>query len=389
MPRLINRTINRTINRIIDRIIDRTGRRGDDRGAVSTLVAIVLGLGLLLGIGALVVDTGMLYVERAELQNGADAAALALAQDCGDADGCAPDAQQIATELAGDNDASDGKADASLVCGNTAAGFLTPCPADDAASSACLGSRPPAPGNFVEVRTTTRQDDDSTVLPPAFGKILRGDDYDGRGVLACARAAWGGPRAAVTLPLTISFCEWQYATGDGVDFAPAPPAPADASYERVLSVKEDGGDPIPCPGSPSGGDLPGGFGWLANSDCEVDVDIDGSFSADPGVSGSTCEQLLSVARTSGEPIMIPIFDVAQGTGSNATYQMHGFAAFVVTGYDLAGFKATSTLTGRKKCSSASSAAKCVFGYFTKDLVTTADTVLGGPDMGATTVQVIG
>ena len=35
------------------------------------------------------------------------------------------------------------------------------------------------------------------------------------------------------------------------------------------------------------------------------------------------------------------------------------------------------------------AAKCVFGYFTKDLVTTADTVLGGPDMGATTVQVIG
>lgn len=380
MPRLINRTINRIINR--------TGRRGDDRGAVSTLVAIVLGLGLLLGIGALVVDAGMLYVERAELQNGADAAALALAQDCGDTDGCAPDIQQRATELAGDNDASDGKADASLVCGSTTVGFLAPCPAD-AASSACLGNRPPAPGNFVEVRTTTRQGDDSTVLPPAFGKILRGDDYDGRGVLACARAAWGGPRAAVTLPLTISFCEWQYATGDGVDFAPEPPATAAASYERVLSVKADRGDPIPCPGSPSGGDLPGGFGWLANSDCEVDVDVDGSFSADPGVSGSTCEELLSVARTSGEPIMIPIFDVAQGTGSNATYQMHGFAAFVVTGYDLAGFKATSTLTGRKKCSSGSSAAKCVFGYFTKDLVTTADTVLGGPDLGATTVQVIG
>lgn len=376
--------------RLINRIIDRTRRTGDDRGAVSTLVAIIFGFGLLLGIGALVIDTGQLYVERAELQNGADAAALALAQDCGNADGCGPGAQQKATELAGENDASDGKADASLVCGHTAVGFLAACPADDAASSACLGNRPPAPGNFVEVRTTTRQDDDSTVLPPVFGRILLGGDYDGRGMLACARAAWGGPRAAATLPLTISFCEWQYATGDGVDFAPAPPTTVSGSYERVLSVKADGGDPIPCPGSPSGGDLPGGFGWLANTDCNVDVDIDGSFSADPGVSGSTCEALLATAQTSGEPLMIPIFDVAEGTGSNATYQMRGFATFVVTGYDLSGFKATSTLTGRKKCSTTgSSAAKCVFGYFTKDLVTTADTVLGGPDMGATTVQVIG
>lgn len=381
----------RLIDHMIDRIIDRTRRGGDDRGAVATLVAIVLGVGLLLGIGALVIDTGQLYVERAELQNGADAAALAVAQDCGDADGCAPDAQQVAERYAADNDASDGKADASLVCGRTAVGFLAPCPADDAASSACLGDRPAAPGSFVEVRTTTRQDDDSTVLPPVFGRILLGDDYDGRGVLACARAAWGGPKAASTLPLTISFCEWQYATRDGVDFAPAPPAIVDGGYERVLSVKADGGNPIPCPSSPSGGDLPGGFGWLANSDCDIDVDVDGAFSADPGVSGSSaCEALLAAARSSGEPLLVPIFDVAEGTGRNGTYQMHGFAAFVVTGYDLSGFKAASTLTGRKKCStSGSSSAKCIFGYFTRDLVTTADTVLGGPDMGATIVQVIG
>ncbi|MFI5622881.1 pilus assembly protein TadG-related protein [Nocardioides sp. NPDC051685] len=376
--------------RLINHIIDRTHRQGDDRGAVSTLVAIVLGAGLLLGIGALVIDTGQLFVERAELQNGADAGALAVAQDCADADGCPADAQQQAEALAGDNDASDDRADASLVCGYTVAGFLALCPAEDAASDACLGDRPPAPGNFVEVRTTTRQDDDSTVLPPVFGRILLGNDYDGRGVLACARAAWGGPKAAATLPLTISFCEWQYATGDGVDFAPAPPAVPAGSYERVLSLKADGSDPVPCPGSPSGGDLPGGFGWLDDSDCNVEVDVDGTFSADPGVSGSTCDAMLSTARTSGEPLLIPIFDVAEGTGSNGTYQMHGFAAFVVTGYDLPGFKATSTLTGRKKCSdSGPSSAKCIFGYFTKDLVTTADTVLGGPDMGATTVQIIG
>ncbi|XTR53338.1 pilus assembly protein TadG-related protein [Pseudarthrobacter sp. So.54] len=37
---------------------------------------------VLLGITAIVVDVGMIYAERFELQNGADAAALAIAQDC-------------------------------------------------------------------------------------------------------------------------------------------------------------------------------------------------------------------------------------------------------------------------------------------------------------------
>ena len=36
----------------------------------------------LIGVGALVIDVGRLYVERRDLQNGADAAALAVAQDC-------------------------------------------------------------------------------------------------------------------------------------------------------------------------------------------------------------------------------------------------------------------------------------------------------------------
>src|SRR5262249_53487049 len=54
----------------------------DDRGAVAALVAILLGGGVLLGIGALVLDVGRLYQNRAELQNGADAAALAVAKNC-------------------------------------------------------------------------------------------------------------------------------------------------------------------------------------------------------------------------------------------------------------------------------------------------------------------
>ena len=46
------------------------------------MVAILLAGGVLLGFLALVVDVGQLYVEREELQTGADAAVLAVAKAC-------------------------------------------------------------------------------------------------------------------------------------------------------------------------------------------------------------------------------------------------------------------------------------------------------------------
>ncbi len=56
--------------------------RQDERGVIGVLVAVMIGGGVLTGMGALVVDLGQLYQERAELQNGADAAALGVAKSC-------------------------------------------------------------------------------------------------------------------------------------------------------------------------------------------------------------------------------------------------------------------------------------------------------------------
>jgi Flp pilus assembly protein TadG len=51
----------------------------DDRGEVGVLVGLLLGT-VLLGLGALVIEVGQLYQERAQLQSGADAAANAVAK---------------------------------------------------------------------------------------------------------------------------------------------------------------------------------------------------------------------------------------------------------------------------------------------------------------------
>lgn len=52
----------------------------DDRGAVAIVVALTMTA--LLGMAALAIDVGLLLVEHRALQNGADAAALAVAHDC-------------------------------------------------------------------------------------------------------------------------------------------------------------------------------------------------------------------------------------------------------------------------------------------------------------------
>ena len=53
----------------------------DERGAVSVIVALLMVP--LLGFAAVAIDVAAMYAEQQQLQTGADAGALAIAQDCG------------------------------------------------------------------------------------------------------------------------------------------------------------------------------------------------------------------------------------------------------------------------------------------------------------------
>jgi hypothetical protein len=359
---------------------------GDDRGAAAATVAIVLGTGVLLGMATVVVDVGRLYAEREQVQTGADAAAWAVAEACALDPVACPDQAGTAGWYA-DRNAADGTTTVSALCG--AGAGLPACPPPAGNRTDCLGE-PPVTTSFAEVRTATRRPDGSTLLPPAFAGALTGE-YDGTRVGACARAAWGPPRIASGFAVTFSICEWSELTADGNAYWPTPAAglpPEDA--ERVVYLKGSG-DETTCPAGPSGWDAPGGFGWLDDDDdgrpCRVTVEADGSFGGNTGNSASQpCRTALAAAHGDRVPSLIPIYDGVSEQGAGTTYHLAGFASFVLTGYHMSGFAAPSWLSGRQLCAGEQ---RCLYGYFTRSLVPTTGSDIGGPDLGVAIVNLVG
>ena len=178
--------------------------RDDDDGAVTMIVAVVLAGGVLLGMAALTVDVGLIHAERRELQNGADAGALAVAQQCAVGPGCDTTTGGLANTYA-DSNALDTQSRVTTVCGS---GPSVPgCPgASGPALTRCTASVPSGLEGWIEVRTRTETTAGQTLLPPRFARSLAGNgSYAGTDVGACARAAWGTPTSAIpALPVTIS-----------------------------------------------------------------------------------------------------------------------------------------------------------------------------------------
>jgi hypothetical protein len=202
-----------------------TDRRGGERGAVAAIVAIIFGAFVLTGVAALTVDAGSLYAERRVVQNGADAASLALAQACarGDVAKCSASWSDL-TSLA-DLNSPDGFTDIASVCGSGAPFASCVFPASPALKDCInLPASLPSTANWVEVRTKTRSTTANPSVVSRFFANLSDPSYQGSGVRACARAAWGPAGALQTVvPLTFSICEWYAATANGTIYGNRPP----------------------------------------------------------------------------------------------------------------------------------------------------------------------
>lgn len=361
-----------------------TLRPVDDRGVVGIVVGMLIGFGVLVGIAALAIDVGMIYHERAQLQNAADAGALGVARTCV-GDGCD---ESIADHYANANSRDD-VSTVELVCGVDDDGVLPACPESNGTITDC--PELPSEGNYVDVHTTTLTGGGSSLLPAVFAQTIVGnEDYEGKNVNACARASWGGPGSMETVAMTISFCEWDQATAGGTSFPAPPPYPPnplpDKSYDQQLKLHTTT-ENTACPSGPSGYDGPGAFGWVDDDDGDCQAFVDGdSYEADTGVSaGNSCKDLLKAAQENRTLLYIPVYRYVDGTGTNTTYALEGFAAFVVTGFHLPGLNAGDWLNPALNCKGAD---KCINGYFTEPLQPKPGRV-GGPDLGVRVVQLTG
>jgi Flp pilus assembly protein TadG len=315
----------------------------DDRGAITALVAVLLAGGALLGITAVVVDIGQVYLARETLLTAADAASLAVAKQCGTGPTCTPRAtaeDYVRRNVPGDQPAV-------ALCG---AGWglsaCAPLPAEPNLAE-CAGTRP-ATGPYVEVRVRV-------VVPPSFARALAGrENSTGTPVSACARAAAGqrpatndpgDGRADPTLPLemrtpAIALTEC-YRTAAGY-----------ATTERVLRLTPDPTDPCaPAPTTP---------GWLAHTGtCTGTFAVDGPAGyAGVAAPDPACQNVLDGHVDRGTPMPVPLYDAA-GPGG---YHLVGFAALRLTGYRLPGRSRPSALTGTDPCTGADT---CLYGWFTQ------------------------
>ena len=365
-----------------------------DRGAVAALVAVVLASGMIFVLGALVIDTGQGYAERAELQNSADSAALAVARGCARGPAYC-DASTLPTSVAGlhaDANAKDTTTAVTVVCGHDPWGILPACPAPDPAARFSCGAAT-AGTNYAEVHTETRLNDGSHLLPPVFGRAALGSADNGMTVHACARTQWGKPASANGFALTISYCEWLRYVGGNESlpvYAAPPPTVPPASAEVVLYFHDTNPNPTHCVAGPSGFDVPGDFGstQTTGNTCYTNFNFDPvlgttSYPAEPGSSLSgPCETSLQQAQQSHAVTFVPIYDKIVGTGNGGINTLWSMSAFVVTGYYWPEWSANSWLTGHKPCGGN---ARCVSGYFTTG-VTTGGSIGTGNGAGANVVQ---
>jgi hypothetical protein len=293
----------------------------------------------MIGFTAIAVDLGAVYAQRAKLQNGADAAALAVAQQC------AP--RQLQKVCPGTSD--------------TASRFVTA----NATSAASVVGTP-----TVDWNAHTATVLDSAVQQHWFAPVL---GINSTTVRATATARWEGASTGTkALPLVFSLCEWKYQTAGGV---------ISTTVERTIFLTKSS-PALPCQ-NPSGNVVPGGFGYVdtTGGKCQVTSNMNDTVTSSTGNNPPAGCSPGDFQSMKGETVLLPIFDDSGQQGSSAWYHIYGYAAFKITGWYFGGQYSSNP----QPCLSSD---RCITGYFT-NLVTVGEDFPSSPDaplLGAVRVR---
>lgn len=420
----------RVVRSNVDRQLPSNGGNSET-GAVAVLVATLLGGGVLLGLGAIVLDTGSLLYERRQLQNGADAGALSVGKDCATNASCDPLTGTAMTVLAGLN-ASDGVTAIESICGNSIA--HTPKLPICGTSTGQLVDCPPVPSRFasapyIEVRTKTLNVNGTNILPPILAQTLAGGAYSGETVRACSRAAWlpAGTPTGPVLPVAFSSCQWGVATGytaNGFATYQPPPTPnAKPGYggtgtgleawplhasDEVVLLTQTTGKIAPACNTWNGHVAPGTFGELSATGCGANVSTDNWVQGTNG-NPAPCD-LSTFNGLLGQVVNVPIFDcytpnkfnwpwpdpptapTCNDTSPASWYHISGYGAFYLTGFNFSGGSYGNDLFpngsyfGVGPCTGSD---RCIAGWFTTGKLSATPSAGGTPNFGTYELQLAG
>ena len=315
--------------------------REPEKGAVAVMVAILAVV--LLGVGAIAVDMGRIYSKRAELQNGADAAALAIADNCkrnAATTGCNTGGTptSLALKYAQDNSlTSTADVQTPIITVNGSSGTVTVT---------------------ATVKEPNGNDSLSLLLANALG-------ISSAQVGATATAKWGVPASGQSiLPLAIDSCE--------LDLNSSSATPVNQKI-----VTQGGGTPDCNGANPSNQIVPGGFAWLSPTGpgpCQVTATAGPESVLSTWMKTSNGAALPSGCGslfTAGNPnyvldqtVAIPVYDDLSSSpptpdpsahGNNTWYHVAKWAGFHLLGWKFPGYSAGPNVwTGSEKG---------IYGYF--------------------------
>lgn len=323
-----------------------------ERGAVAVVTALLMVA--LMGFAAISVDVANMWSDKRQLQNGADAGALAIALDC--AGGSCGAASTTADELAVQNKEDDVAAGV-VVNLSTAAGTVT-----------------------VETSGTTQH-----WFAPVIGT-------DATAIRARATATWGVAGSGTSsLPLTFSLCEIA-GLSDG-SFQEVSPgnwklvSPTSSEVTIYLahpgnpSAKED-----PCTDTPSGAEIPGGFSWIDDglSNCSAYTTIGEDIGSDPGNPGPSACTAAYLTGLVGKEVVLPVFGAASPP-PGASYTIYGYVGFTITGLYLQA-SASGPISAGDSAGCNAGNGQCIRGYFSEIADATGNPSTTAPDLGASTVK---
>lgn len=316
-------------------------KQSQERGAAGVTVALLLLV--LIGAGAMAVDVGQIYVERAELQNGADAGALAAAQICAKDGGCSQSAAEAAA--------------APLANGN----------ARDNAST--VKSVDLSVANRVTVTTSTLDGTSGAgFLSKMFASALNAPPVT---VGASATAALTFPGGGGAFPLAFSNKCWDLSST------------VSTGVLQKISWKPG----VTCT-NPSGHAIPGGWGWLEDpdADCYAMTTTGNVVGSNPGNEKPTpCASILQgwindLGSGKSVEVTFPVFDTATGSGNTGIFHILGYATFKVIGWkfgqgDVYEYHNTTAALGNSNLACSAGNDRCIIGQFVK--YTTLEDAAGG------------